>query len=57
MEINRVFLVVLDGVGCGELPDATDYGDAGSNTLVNTARAIGGSVRTVPGRTWFGPDC
>ncbi|HHZ20844.1 MAG TPA: phosphopentomutase [Firmicutes bacterium] len=42
MEINRVFLVVLDGVGCGELPDATDYGDAGSNTLVNTARAIGG---------------
>jgi phosphopentomutase len=29
-------------VGCGELPDASLYGDAGSNTLVNTARAVGG---------------
>jgi len=29
-------------VGCGELPDASLYGDAGSNTLVNTARVTGG---------------
>jgi len=42
MDIKRVFLIVLDGVGVGELPDAARYGDVGSNTLVNTARAVGG---------------
>ena len=31
--IERVFLIVLDSVGCGELPDAGDYGDAGAHTL------------------------
>lgn len=30
---ERVFLIVLDSVGIGELPDAKDYGDEGSNTL------------------------
>lgn len=30
---DRVVLIVLDGVGCGALPDAADYGDEGSNTL------------------------
>jgi len=29
----RVFLIVLDSVGAGELPDAATYGDAGANTL------------------------
>jgi phosphopentomutase len=33
---------VLDGVGIGELPDAGRYGDRGSNTLANTAEAVGG---------------
>lgn len=42
MEIKRVFLVVLDGVGVGELPDAARYGDTGSNTVGNLARALGG---------------
>lgn len=31
--MKRVFLIVLDSVGIGELPDAKDYGDEGSNTL------------------------
>lgn len=31
--IKRVFLIVLDSVGIGELPDADKYGDKGSNTL------------------------
>lgn len=31
--MKRVFLIVLDSVGIGELPDANLYGDAGSNTL------------------------
>jgi len=33
MSINRVILMVMDSVGCGELPDANDFGDVGSNTL------------------------
>lgn len=39
---GRVALVVLDGVGIGELPDAHKYGDEGSNTLRNTGAAVGG---------------
>jgi phosphopentomutase len=41
-DIRRVILIVLDSVGCGDAPDAGDYGDEGSNTLSNTARAVGG---------------
>ena len=37
-----MILVVLDSVGCGDAPDAAVYGDEGSNTLSNTARAVGG---------------
>ncbi|MBI4400952.1 MAG: phosphopentomutase [Nitrospirae bacterium] len=40
--ISRVTLVVLDGVGVGELPDAADYGDTGANTLAHVATAVGG---------------
>ena len=32
-KIKRVFLIVLDSVGIGELPDADAFGDRGSNTL------------------------
>ena len=35
-------MIVLDGVGVGELPDAAEYGDEGSNTLGNVATAVGG---------------
>jgi len=40
--IQRVVLIVLDGVGVGALPDAPAYGDAGSNTLAHVAEAVGG---------------
>jgi phosphopentomutase len=40
--IPRAIVLVLDSVGAGELPDASDYGDVGANTLANTARAVGG---------------
>jgi phosphopentomutase len=40
--IPRAIILVLDGVGIGELPDAEAFGDAGSNTLGNLARAVGG---------------
>ena len=36
---RRVFLIVLDSVGIGEMPDSADYGDAGSNTLAACARS------------------
>jgi phosphopentomutase len=36
---TRVVLVVLDSVGIGELPDARQYGDEGSDTLGNICRA------------------
>jgi phosphopentomutase len=42
MEIKRFFVIVLDGVGAGEAPDAAEYGDTGSNSLGNTARVMGG---------------
>lgn len=40
--MRRAAVIVLDGVGIGEAPDAATYGDAGSNTLGNLARAVGG---------------
>src|ERR671916_2095291 len=39
---RRAVVVVLDGVGAGDAPDAADFGDEGSNTLANTAKAVGG---------------
>lgn len=39
---RRALLLVLDGVGIGEAPDAAAYGDVGSDTLGNLARARGG---------------
>lgn len=38
----RVLLVVCDSFGVGAAPDADRYGDGGSNTLGNMARAVGG---------------
>ena len=38
----RVLLIILDSCGMGALPDAAVYGDEGSDTLANTARAVGG---------------
>ncbi len=42
MTQGRFVFIVLDGVGIGALPDAAEYGDAGTNTLANTAHAVGG---------------
>lgn len=39
--MKRVFLIVLDSFGVGEMPDAADFGDKGANTLrscFNTGR-------------------
>jgi len=39
---NRVCIIVLDGVGIGEMPDAAKYGDAGAHTLGNIYSFCGG---------------
>jgi phosphopentomutase len=41
MSLSRAVLIVMDSVGAGELPDAGQYGDEGSDTLGNIARAVG----------------
>jgi phosphopentomutase len=38
----RACVIVLDAVGVGDLPDAADYGTAGSSTLAHVAEAVGG---------------
>src|ERR671925_305653 len=38
----RACVIVLDAVGAGELSDAADFGDEGSDTLGNVAKAVGG---------------
>jgi phosphopentomutase len=39
---RRAAIIVLDGLGIGPAPDTAVYGDAGSDTLGNVARAVGG---------------
>jgi phosphopentomutase len=40
--MKNFFLIILDGVGIGELPDAANYGDEGSDTLGNISKTLGG---------------
>lgn len=40
--ITRVIVLVIDGLGVGALPDAGEYGDAGTHTLSHLADAVGG---------------
>ncbi|MGB7220727.1 MAG: phosphopentomutase, partial [Vicinamibacterales bacterium] len=44
---TRAIVIVLDGVGVGELPDAAAYGDEGSDTLGNIARSVPLAVPTL----------
>ena len=40
--MKNFIVIVLDGVGIGELPDAFSYKDEGSSTLANMAEVVGG---------------
>jgi phosphopentomutase len=44
---KRAIVIVMDSVGIGELPDASAYGDEGSNTLGNIARRVPLQVPTL----------
>jgi len=52
--VAHAVLIILDGIGVGGAPDAAAYGDAGSDTLGNTARAVGGLALPVLGRLGLG---
>ena len=39
MKMKRVFLIVLDSFGIGEMPDAAEYGDKGTNTIASVAKS------------------
>jgi len=51
----RAFVIIIDGVGVGELPDAAKYGDEGSDTLGNLAHAVGGL--SLPNLEMLGLGC
>lgn len=58
--MKRVFLIVLDSVGIGEMTDAADYGDAGSNTIAAAARSSSFSMPNMQKLGFFnidGVDC
>jgi len=40
--VPRACVIVLDAVGAGDLPDAADFGTAGSSTIAHVAEAVGG---------------
>lgn len=54
MKYKRVFLIVMDSVGIGALPDAQEYGDVGANTIANLAKAAGGIDLPVLGSFGYG---
>ena len=53
-EVRRVVLIVIDSVGVGAMPDAPQWGDAGSDTVGNMARARGGLTLPNLGRLGLG---
>src|SRR5436190_9831065 len=53
-DVSRVLLLVCDSWGVGDAPDAETYGDAGADTLGNTARAVGGIRAPNLGRLGLG---
>lgn len=53
--MRRAAILVLDGVGIGPAHDTAKYGDEGSNTLGNLARAVGGL--RLPNLEAFGLGC
>lgn len=42
MKFKRIFVIVMDSVGMGALPDADRFGDVGTHTFLHTAQRCGG---------------
>ncbi len=56
MSFKRAFLIVLDSCGCGELPDAADYGDKGANTLKSISTSSKFDIHTLKKLGMFNID-
>ena len=41
-KFKRIFVIVTDSVGIGEMPDADKFNDKGTNTFVHTAEQCNG---------------
>jgi len=54
--MSRIFLIVLDSLGVGALPDADEYGDAGSNTLAGVFASGKLSIPTMQGLGLYNID-
>lgn len=54
--MKRVILIVLDSVGIGELPDAAEYGDEGSNTLLAASKSPAFSMEHMRRLGYFNID-
>jgi phosphopentomutase len=52
--VSRAFVVVIDACGAGALPDAAEYGDAGTNTLAHLAQRLGGLTLPTLGQLGLG---
>ncbi|HKL61014.1 MAG TPA: phosphopentomutase [Acholeplasma sp.] len=47
MKFKRVFLIVMDSLGCGEAPDAAKYNDVGSNTILHISQKMDLNIPTL----------
>ncbi|HEX9037134.1 MAG TPA: phosphopentomutase [Ktedonobacterales bacterium] len=52
--LDRVILIVVDGLGVGRAPDAAAYGDVGADSLGHAAAAVGGLALPQMGRLGLG---
>jgi phosphopentomutase len=52
--MGRFVILVADSAGVGEMPDAAEYGDQGSDTIGNVSRAVGGLALPNLGRLGLG---
>jgi phosphopentomutase len=52
--LDRAVIIVLDGVGVGDAPDAAAYGDAGASSIEHCAEAVGGLALPAMGRMGLG---
>ncbi|HEY7983003.1 MAG TPA: phosphopentomutase [Ktedonobacterales bacterium] len=52
--LDRAVIIVLDGVGVGDAPDAAAYGDAGASSIAHCAAAVGGLALPAMGSMGLG---
>lgn len=53
---KRIFLIVLDSLGIGQMPDAKDFGDMGCNTLASVSKSDFLKVKNLPKLGLFNID-